>query len=153
IGQSQLVRHSIASTWWREEARFFARNPVPLHEMNDLIDYLRVAKTENTGMALKGRNLHALQRRREEWERALRKHSANGGESSGGRPMADVDYEAGSAKKKAVWRFRQIKTGNELFREGQRMHHCVSSYKHLCLNDQVSIWSLTTEFPPGHVNR
>jgi hypothetical protein len=153
IGQSQLVRHSIASTWWKEVARFFARNPVPLHEMNDLIDYLRVAKTENAGMSLKGRSPHALQRRREKWHRALRKHNAIGGGSWAGRPIPDVDYEAGSEKKKAVWRFRQIKTGNELFREGQRMHHCVSSYKHLCMNGQVSIWSLTTEFPPGHFNR
>jgi len=153
IGQSQLVRHSIASTWWKEVARFFARNPVPLHEMNDLIDYLRVAKTENAGISLKGRSLQALQRRREEWHRALRKHNAIGGGSWAGRPIPDVDYEAGSEKKKAVWRFRQIKTGNELFREGQRMHHCVASYKHLCLNDQVSIWSLTSEFPLGQFNR
>src|SRR5215510_2109392 len=153
IGQSQLVRHSIASSWWREVARFFARNPVPLHEMNDLIDYLRIAKTENAEMSLKGRSLHALQRRREEWHRALRKHNAIGGGSWAGRPIPDVDYEAGSEKKKAVWRFRQIKTGNELFREGQRMHHCVASYKPLCLNDQVSIWSLTSEFPLGHINR
>jgi len=121
--------------------------------MNDLIDYLRVAKTENAGMSLKGRSLHALQRRREEWHRALRKHNAIGGGSWAGRPIPDVDYEAGSEKKKAVWRFRQIKTGNELFREGQRMHHCVASYKQLCMNDQVSIWSLTSEFPLGHINR
>jgi PcfJ-like protein len=153
IGQSQLVRHSIASTWWREVARFFARNPVPLHEMNDLIDYLRVAKTENAGMSLKGRSLQVLQRRREEWHRALRKHNAIGGGSWAGRPIPDVDYEAGSETKRALWRFRQIKTGNELFREGQRMHHCVASYKRLCMSDQVSIWSLTTEFPLGHINR
>src|SRR5262249_46648906 len=57
IGQSQLIRHSIASSWWREVARFFARNPVPLPEMNDLIDYLRIAKNENAGMSLKGRSL------------------------------------------------------------------------------------------------
>jgi len=153
IGQSQLVHHSIASTWWREVARFFARNPVPLHEMNDLIDYLRVAKTENAAMSLKGRSLQALQRRREEWHRALRKHNAIGGGSWAGRPIPDIDYEAGSEKKRALWRFRQIKTGNELFREGQRMHHCVASYKRLCMSDQVSIWSLTTEFPLGHINR
>jgi len=33
------------------------------------------------------------------------------------------------------------------------MHHCVASYKRLCMNEQVSIWSLTTEFPLGHINR
>jgi hypothetical protein len=153
IGQSQLLRHSIASAWWKEVARFFARNPVPLHEMNDLIDYLRVANGENQGLSLKGRSLQTLQRRREEWHRALRKHNAIGGGSWAGRPIPDVDYEAGSEKKKAIWRFRQIKTGNELFREGQRMHHCVASYKQRCLNDQVSIWSLTSEFPIGLINR
>ncbi len=97
IGQSQLVRHSIASTWWKEVARFFARNPVPLHEMNDLIDYLRVAKTENAGMSLKGRSLHALQRRREEWHRALRKHNAIGGGSWAGRPIRAVPRRSAHA--------------------------------------------------------
>jgi hypothetical protein len=153
IGQSELACYSIASIWWKEVARFFARNPVPLHEMNDLIDYLHTAKVENQEMSLKGRSLQALQRRREEWHRALRKHNAIGGGSWAGRPIPDVDYEAGSEKKRAIWRLRQIKTGNELFREGQRMHHCVVSYKHLCLNGQVSIWSLTSEFPLGHINR
>ena len=33
------------------------------------------------------------------------------------------------------------------------MHHCVASYKHLCMNGQVSIWTLTSEFPLGHINR
>jgi hypothetical protein len=38
------LSHSIVSTWWKQVARFFARNPVPLHEMNDLVDYLRAIK-------------------------------------------------------------------------------------------------------------
>ena len=70
-----------------------------------------------------------------------------------GRAIPDIDYEAGSEHKKAVWRFRQIKTGNALFREGQSMRHCVAGYKSLCMNGTVSIWSLTSEFPIGHVNR
>jgi PcfJ-like protein len=153
ISQSALTHHSVGSTWWKEVARYFARNPVPLHQMNDLIDYLRVAKTQNRELSLKGRSLRALLRRHDEWLRALRKHKAIGGGSWAGRAIPDVDYEAGSEKKKAIWRFRQIKTGNELFREGQRMHHCVASYKHLCLNGQISIWSLTSEFPLGYINR
>ena len=48
---------------------------------------------------------------------------------------------------------RQIKTGNELFREGQRMHHCVASYKSACIEGLISIWSLSCEFPIGHVNK
>jgi len=153
VARSSLCRHSIASTWWKEVARFFARNPVPLHEMNDLIDYLRVAKTEDTGFSLKGRSLKALQRRKEEWHRALRKSNEIGGGVWAGRAIPDVEYETGGENTKAIWRFRQIKTGNELFREGQRMHHCVGAYKGFCMEGKISIWSLSCEFPLGRVNR
>ena len=133
-------------------ARFFARNPVPLHEMNDLIDYLRVAKTEDAGFSLKGRSIQALQRRKEEWHQALRKSNAIGGGVWAGRAIPDVEYATGG-ENKAIWRLRQIKTGNELFREGQRMHHCVATYKGFCMEGKISIWSLSCEFPLGRVNR
>ena len=48
---------------------------------------------------------------------------------------------------------RQIKTGNDLFKEGQRMHHCVVSYKYRCMTGDLSIWSLTCEYPPRKMNR
>jgi hypothetical protein len=67
--------------------------------------------------------------------------------------LPDVEYRAGRDDKVAIWRFRQIKTGNDLFREGQRMHHCVASYKPLCVKGEVSIWSLACEYPLGHVNK
>ena len=153
ISESSLRNYSIASAWLKEVARFFARNPVPLYEINDLVDYLRMAKTEDANFSLKGRTLQTLQRRKDEWHRALRKSNVIGGGAWPGRPIPDVDYEAGSENKKARWHFRQIKTGNELFREGQRMHHCVASYKGLCLEGEISIWSLTCEFPLGHINR
>ena len=33
------------------------------------------------------------------------------------------------------------------------MHHCVASYKFLCQQGNVSIWSLSCEYPIGHVNK
>jgi len=153
ISRSYLLTYSIASTWWKEVARFFAREPTARHQMHDLIDYLRVAKTENPAFSLKGRSLASLQRRMEEWHRALRTSNEIGGGVWAGAPIPDVEYETGSKDKKAIWRFRQIKTGNELFREGQRMHHCVASYKGLCMDGSISIWSLTSEYPLGFINR
>jgi hypothetical protein len=153
ISRSNLQAYSIASTWWKEVARFFAHEPITSHEMHDLIDFLRVAKTENPAFSLKGRSLASLQRRMEEWHRALRKSNEIGGGVWAGSLLPDVEYETGSEDKKAIWRFRQIRTGNELFREGQRMHHCVASYKHLCMTGTISIWSLTSEYPLGYVNR
>jgi hypothetical protein len=89
----------------------------------------------------------------EEWHRALRKQQTICGGSWAGSPIPDAEYATGSEAKKAVWRFRQIKTGNDLFKEGQRMHHCVASYKFLCQQGDVSIWSLSCEYPIGHVNK
>ena len=89
----------------------------------------------------------------EDWHRELRKSQAIGGGAWAGSPLPDIDYETGSEARRAIWRFRQIKTGNELFREGQRMHHCVAGYKFACVNGSISIWSLTSEFPIGQVNR
>jgi hypothetical protein len=153
LSHTNLQDYSVASTWWKEVARFFAREQLARHEIHDLIDFLRVAKLEDPSFSLRGRSLASLRRRMEDWHRELRKNNMIGGGVWPGAPIRDVDYEAGSDDQKAIWHFRQIKTGNELFREGQRMHHCVASYKSLCMNGHISIWSLTSEFPIGHANR
>ena len=153
VSRTRLAQFSPACAFWKDVARYFARNPVAIEKMNELIDFLVVAKEEDANFSLKGRALPALLRRMEEWHRALRKHQAISGGNWEGRAIPDVAYEAGAEHRKAIWRFRQIKTGNDLFREGQRMHHCVASYKFLCTRGDVSIWSLTCEYPLGHVNK
>jgi len=153
IARSRLLDYSIASPWWRDVARFFAQEKPAQSEMNDLIDFLRVMKLDDGSFSLKGRTLASLKRCMEDWHRALRKSNAIGGGSWAGAAIPDNTYEAGSEKDKAIWRFRQIRTGNALFQEGHRMHHCVASYKSLCMDGMVSVWSLTSEYPLGRVNR
>ncbi len=153
IAATKLVDYSVGSAFWRDVARFFARNPMTLAEMNDLVDFLAAAREEDERFSLKGRTVDALRRRMEAWHRALRQAQSVCGGSWPGHPLPDIAYEAGSDERKAIWRFRQIKTGNELFHEGRRMHHCVVTYKGRCMADQTSIWSLTSEFPLGCVNR
>lgn len=153
VARSKVADHSIASSWWKEVARFFARNPTTVHETGDLVDFLYVAKQEDEAYTLKGRTLATLRRRMEDWHRALRKSQAIGGGAWAGSALPDVDYETGKERHRAIWRFRQIKTGQELFREGQRMHHCVAGYKTACMHGVISIWSLTSEFPIGRFNR
>jgi len=153
VSRSKLTDFSIASGYWKEVARFFARNPTSIDEMNDLIDYLAAAKQEDADFSLKGRTLATLRKRTDDWHRSLAKADAICGGSWPGRPIPDVEYETGRDEKKAVWRFRQIKTGNDLFREGQSMHHCVASYKERCLSGNASIWSLACEYPVGRLNK
>src|SRR5262249_52970126 len=73
VAQTKLAEHSVGAPFWRDAARFFARQPTTLAEMNDLIDFIRVAKAEDDGFTLKGRALAALLRRMHEWHRALQK--------------------------------------------------------------------------------
>jgi hypothetical protein len=153
VARTRLTDYSVASRFWRDVARFFARQPTTIAEMNDLIDFLRTAREEDHGFSLKGRTLPALRRRMHDWHRALQKQQAICGGSWPGRPLPDIEYRTGREDKAAIWRFRQIKTGNDLFAEGQRQHHCVASYKRFCVSGDVSIWSLACEYPLGHINK
>lgn len=152
----------IGESPWPDIARYFARNPTNCHEISDLSDYINneleagnAAPLEHPlaanrkAFSLKGRSLEALRRRTEEWHRALRKQQSIGGGNWPGVDIPDVDYQGGNKDKRSVWRFRQIKTGDALYKEGQRMHHCVAAYKSRCMRGDVSIWSLKYEFPIG----
>ena len=147
--RSPAIRSSSDSgrTW-----RAISRAIPSFDEMNDLIDFLFVAKEEDAGFSLKGRTLPALLRRMEEWHRALRS-SRRSAAAAGRATQSPTPRTRPARSTEAIWRFRQIKTGNDLFREGQRMHHCVASYKFLCTRGDVSIWSLTCEYPIGHQQR
>jgi hypothetical protein len=135
----------VVAPFWKEVARFFARNPITILEMNDLTDYLQVALQEDPRFSLKGRSLPGLRRRMAEWHRMLQ-HVAAGG-CWKGHPLPDNAY--GGTQGAAVWRFHQIRTGEELAREGRRMAHCVATYKESCIRGASSIWSLTREHPVG----
>ena len=153
VARSKIAGYSIASTWWKEVARFFARHPFSIHEMDDLVDFLLAVKQDDPSFSLKGRTPAALKRRMEDWHHALRRRQAMSGGTWAGRPLPDIEYEVGKRAKRAIWRIRQIKTGKDLFREGERMHHCVATYQWRCVRGDVSIWSMTSEFPIGQVNR
>jgi hypothetical protein len=55
VARSKLVEFPITSPFWREVAQFFARHPTAVIEMNDLVDYLQVARLEDPRFSLKGR--------------------------------------------------------------------------------------------------
>jgi hypothetical protein len=145
VSRSKLAHFPVVAPFWKEVARFFARNPIAILEMNDLIDYLQVVLQENPRFSLKGRSLPALRRRMAEWHRMLQ-HVAGGG-CWNGHPLPATVY--GGEQGAAVWRFHQIRTGEGLAREGRRMAHCVASYKDNCIRGMSSIWSLTCEHPVG----
>jgi hypothetical protein len=153
VSRTRLDGYPVAWKFWKDVARFFACNALPVLEMNDLIDYFQAAKDLDDGFEIHGRTLPALRRRMEEWHRALQRRQSPDCGKWPGRQIPDAVYRTEAAAGPAVWRMHQITDANELFREGQRMQHCVMSYKDRCMEAASSIWSLTCEYPIGTFNR
>jgi hypothetical protein len=151
IARSKITMFPLKSSFWTDVARYFARNPSPILEMNDLIDYVQVAKAEDPTFCLSGRTLPALRRRMEEWHCSLRSGATACGGSWDGSRLRDAEYTMGSPRNAAIWRFHQIKTGCELLREGELMLHCVMTYKARCVEGRCAIWSLSCEYPRGQI--
>jgi hypothetical protein len=116
VARTKLSGFSLRSSFWREAARFFAVNPTSILEMNDLIDFIRVAKQEDANFSLRGRSLPALRRRMQEWHRELRNIACGG--RWHGRRQPDTAYMTENGDERLTWRFRQIKTGEGLPRKG-----------------------------------
>jgi hypothetical protein len=153
ISRTRLADYPVAWKFWKDVARFFARNPLPVLEMNDFIDYFQVARGLEDGFQIHGRSLAALRRRMEAWHRMLQSMQLRGDEKWRGRPIPDAVYRTEAESGPAVWRMHQITNAHELFCEGERMQHCVMSYKGRCVESESSIWSLTCESSNGTFNR
>jgi hypothetical protein len=141
IARTKLVEFCFRDEFWKGVARFFARHPAGLPEMNDLIDFIRAAKADDHGFSLTGRTLPALRRRMEEWHERLRTVKELRQQRWAGKDQPNAVYQADEM----TWRFKQIKNSIRLFEEGRRMRHCVLTYQHCCVGGSTSIWSLSCE--------
>ena len=150
VARTKLANFSATEAFWQDVARFFARNPTGVLEMNDLIDFIEAARQADETFSLRGRTLAALRERMEEWHRAQRDFAS--GLRWRGVELPDAAYETASECGITTWRFHQIKLDHELSREGERMGHCVATYCSQCLMGEISIWSLTCETPGGTID-
>jgi hypothetical protein len=140
VARTKLVMFPL-SPFWKDVARYFARNQTSILEMNDLVDFIQAATAADPAFSLNGRTLQALRQRMLEWHAWLRRGEQVGCERWAGSTIPNSTHEINGA----IWRFKQIKNGQRLFEEGERMHHCVASYKRACIEGALSIWSLTCE--------
>ena len=145
IARSNLVYKDFKNEFWISVMRFFVRFPTTIAEMNDLMDYFVFMLEENENYSLKGRSLEAVRKQCEVWHRFLNKQKTIGGGTWEGCPLDDWMYVQGKDENKIHWFMRQIKTGNDLLKEGQAMRHCVASYKRMCMEGRTSIWSLSSK--------
>jgi hypothetical protein len=153
VARSRIATLPVGSEFWQDVARYAARNRLTILEVNELIDFLEDAVAEDARFSLKGVGLPALRRQIARWRQRLGSGACRG--SWPGLALHDVDYPAAAcalgATDASIWRLRQLRSSRELFREGERMQHCVATYKGLCMGGHCSIWSLSCEHPCGRI--
>lgn len=162
IGRSKISRTPRGElAFWREVARFFAANPLPIEEIDDLCDYLSARFERDRQYSLRGRTVASLQRQIQEWHRdiamvariqaAQRQAEIRRGGSSkdaggwAGSPLANWSWRPSDRKANnhgEEFAVVQITKADDLVVESRAMHHCVWTYAEKCIAGQASIWSL-----------
>lgn len=153
IARSNLAVKDYKNEFWISVMRFFVRFPTNVAEMNDIMDFFVYTLRENENYSLKGRSLEAVRTSCEVWHRFLNKQKSIGGGTWEGCPIDDTSYAVGKKENQTYWTMRQIKTGNDLLKEGQAMRHCVVAYKRECMEGKNFIWSLSSKDSAGNKKR
>lgn len=143
IWRSKLSRKDITNEFWKSVANWFIHNPPEsVAQINDIVDYLNHRRTEGgENFTMKGRNLESVLKGMSDWHYELRRMKSIGGGSWAGMPIDNCDIPMGPEDDRQIWHFVQIKTGDKLAQEGNKMHHCVWSYKRMCQEGKTFIWS------------
>ena len=146
LASTRLAQFAL-NDFWKAVARWFIRYPTSVRQTNDLLDYISARHNEHPDWYLKDRTLSGLQRAMQSWHRELHRVSSMSVRFTRwpGIQVEDSVFERGQGKKRTLWRFHQITTGKELAEEGNKQHHCVSSYGQWCAQGRCSIWSMTAE--------
>ncbi|MCI5076429.1 PcfJ domain-containing protein [Oricola sp.] len=152
--------------FWREVARFFAVNPLPIEEIDDLCDLLADRRRRDAKFTLKGRTLGSLRRQMHEWHRdvaviARIEAARRRAEAAALRTGARLDASRGgrwagsqltnwswhpsakdSRKPREEYAVTQLRSAEDLVFESRAMQHCVWTYASRCIAGRASIWSL-----------
>ena len=172
LARSTIGRRGIPTDdFWIDVHRFFMNNPVPGKEVQELLDYIQASRHDNPDWTIKKRSLQAVRRQSEVWHRDQVRMSKIGGGSWEGLEIPPWKTTTGKKNAdprkdtKTEWIIYEITTGNELAQEGNKMRHCVSSYKRYCMSGSRSIFTmrsntilydgrrhLTIEVDRGHGN-
>lgn len=129
-----------------EMIKFFATQEIKsVDEIDDLVDYLLHMYNQPTFKLFgNGYTMKTMQKRCKDWHYELARMKSIGGGQWPGIPIPNwsVEVQVPSNMQKYTYTITQILTGNDLAKEGTAMHHCVSSYKNRCMQNQCSIWSM-----------
>ena len=138
---------------WAGALAWFVRicDRFPAYLLDRWIAFVTHHFAENPRWSLAGRPPGEVSRQLRNFEAAERRRRAEvafgtvySRSSLRGGPVVVTDADGGSTE----WWFRQIRTGRDLFFEGERMDHCIFSYHARLLRGEVTVWSLSRTGKP-----
>lgn len=143
IMRSKISKRALNDEFFKSVVLWLVNNiPEDLNCLNDMYDYLVHRYDETDGkFSMKGRTLESIMKNVKDWHYELRRMKNIGGGNWEGMPIHNTDIKVGTDEETQIWHFKQIKTGDGLANEGNKMHHCVWSYKQQCIEGRTFIWS------------
>ena len=150
--------------FWMNLFRFFIQNPMlDVSHVHPIIDYIwsqkfqvrrvyvdigveEIVDPPQPNFSMNGRTPETLLRQVNDWHRELGRVT-RGGEYQWDR--SDIDEFLHKVNRKRhqakTWHIRELLSTDELFDEGRRMNHCVSSYGQSCYKGVKSIWTMESK--------
>lgn len=153
IARSKITDQAV-SPFWRDciqvLSRFTFTKDVVVDDIADYLIYQHRQPNNNFTIVGQSLTLDGLLKRVDSWHRALARMRIIGESKWQGIPVADKTYTVTKDDKEVSWHFEQITTASRLQQEGNKMRHCVYSYKFSAARGDLSIWSLGRTNEYGH---
>lgn len=146
IARTKIKEYALTD-YWKGVVYFFARSQnykLDVQSINDIVDFLRVKLAGGHPYPLNGHTVESLKQRVHEWHADLSRIKKIGEHVWDGIAIDDFDWREYNSKEDITvsWDIVQIKTSKQLAQEGNKMRHCVFSYRDYCIKGTSSIWSL-----------
>ena len=172
LGGSQRLANAVASTFlanrfnnqafWRSVFDWFVSHPMlDVQQVGPITDYLSDQRfggrhpilggdaPPQPNLSMRGRTPAALVRAVEQWHDRLR-ISTYPRKATSWKPTAIEPFilETGITNKK-TWTIQELLSAHELFEDGRKLKHCVSTYTSSCVSRTTSIWTMQTSSSEG----
>jgi hypothetical protein len=149
----------VDAVWLKFFERMLAAPELAPHQVRPLADYVafkRFRCEERERFSLSAHSIPALLTQMGRWHAALR--GANFRYASGVDPNERWASRIGAPAFEGTWEqgeyvIAELRSFQELFEEGQRMHHCVASYAQAAARGHVSLWCLRLQHQGREVGR
>ena len=161
VANTFLANHFGNQEFWRSVFEWFVSHPMlDVQQVGPIADYLLDQRfggqhpilgfnVPQPNLSMRGRTPEALVRAVERWhDRLMIKTGPWKGTSWKPTAIEPFIFETGVTNKK-IWTIHELLSARELFQEGRKLNHCVSTYTSSCVSRTTSIWTMQASSDEG----